>query len=585
MEYKIVPINEVVHSRYSEGYSRSYDSETYLELVNSIRSMGLHNPINVTRKNKAGKYLVIDGDHRLSACSEAGIEMIPVYIDPAVDPDNSDYNEKILNYIHNTQRVNMSTYEAASLYRELADDCSSVRIQDVKACMGISQKKALLFNKLTALDSKSAEWLACLGMDSNSAIVDKMLSIKNTDDREDTMRLADSMGIRDSKELLDFLTNVGSVLGSFSDFIRVHFNVRELPYSKIITSFLLLYPTEERMLDAVDKLNTVPVREKIDTAARFIRLLKGIDPLTGELMKNEACPELLDLILQQSFPCDEASINAVIHFRKLFPENPEKRYCIIKDLLDHNRLTEDDLIRLESAIEKFFFSFPAEVQSLFWDGSLQFHDACFRILNILLEKTYDLPTKLEMIEDAARGKPSPEQFETRLAKAIRERDEMIREIALQTDTDPASLKNDEDILRSTGMPEEDIARIIAEKAASKFEKKSKRDNLNVSAECYVTAQDDPGSDDLSDVVDSEHDFLLLADSMAKSQNTDKRIELELLIRGENESICVRDLYLLAEKTCRKCRNERIFDFKTVNYCDGCMLARLIGEVEDSIGEA
>ena len=31
--------------------------------------------------------------------------------------------------------------------------------------------------------------------------------------------------------------------------------------------------------------------------------------------------------------------------------------------------------------------------------------------------------------------------------------------------------------------------------------------------------------------------------------------------------------------------DRVFDFKTFNYCDGCMLSFLIAEVEDSIGEA
>ena len=60
--------------------------------------------------------------------------------------------------------------------------------------------------------------------------------------------------------------------------------------------------------------------------------------------------------------------------------------------------------------------------------------------------------------------------------------------------------------------------------------------------------------------------------------------MELLARGENESIRLSRLYSIADKICRKCRDERIFDFKTVNYCQGCMLARLIGEVEDSVDE-
>ena len=86
------------------------------------------------------------------------------------------------------------------------------------------------------------------------------------------------------------------------------------------------------------------------------------------------------------------------------------------------------------------------------------------------------------------------------------------------------------------------------------------------------------------VREDDNDLLLLADSMARSQNTDKLLELELLENGENETILLSKLYRLANKTCKGCRGERVFRFDTVNYCEGCMLARLIGEVEDSIGE-
>lgn len=278
-------------------------------------------------------------------------------------------------------------------------------------------------------------------------------------------------------------------------------------------------------------------------------------------------------------------ISAIIRFRVLFPENPEKRLCIISDLLGQNRLTEDDLIRLTRSVEKFLVSYPDEVQAFFWNGSLRFSDACFRILNILLEKTYDLPTKLEMIENACSGKPSPEQFENRLAKAIKERDEMIRDVALQTNTDPASLKNDEDIMRTAGIPEEDIERIRAEKNSSRSGKSAGKGSGTEILPAYVPDESDEHyEEDEFSVREDDNDLLLLADSMSRSQNTDKLLELELLENGENETILLSKLYRLANKTCKGCRGERVFRFDTVNYCEGCMLARLIGEVEDSIGE-
>ena len=214
------------------------------------------------------------------------------------------------------------------------------------------------------------------------------------------------------------------------------------------------------------------------------------------------------------------------------------------------------------------------MKEFFWNGHLQFSDTCFRILDILLGKTYDLPTKLEMIGNACAEKTNPEQFESRLAKAIKERDDMIREIALQTGTDPAELKNDEDIMRTAGMPEEDIERIRADKSDKSAKKDRKMEPVTA-----INAEDDISQED-----EEYPDYMLLADSMSKSQGTDKYLELDLILRGENESMKLSKFYATANATCRFCRTQRVFNFDTINYCDGCMLAHLVGEIEDSAGE-
>lgn len=59
-------------------------SEQYLELVDSIRSMGVQTPINVTPRKDADTgeeyYLLVDGLQRLNATRDAGIDTIPVFI-------------------------------------------------------------------------------------------------------------------------------------------------------------------------------------------------------------------------------------------------------------------------------------------------------------------------------------------------------------------------------------------------------------------------------------------------------------------------------------------------------------------------
>ena len=139
-------------------------------------------------------------------------------------------------------------------------------------------------------------------------------------------------------------------------------------------------------------------------------------------------------------------------------------------------------------------------------------------------------------------------------------------------------------MRTTGIPEEDIARIRSGSSAGLNKDPEKKKTDDTCQDYSYDAADDQDEDESYESYDSVSGYLLLADSMAKSQNTDKHIELELLAKGENESIRILRLYRIADQICRKCRKERIFDFKTVNYCQGCMLACLIGEVEDSIGE-
>ena len=61
-------------------------------------------------------------------------------------------------------------------------------------------------------------------------------------------------------------------------------------------------------------------------------------------------------------------------------------------------------------------------------------------------------------------------------------------------------------------------------------------------------------------------------------------ELDLILKGENESMKLSKMYATANATCRFCRTQRVFNFDTINYCDGCMLAHFVGEIEDSVGE-
>ncbi len=583
MKFAEIPVSEVVHSRYSGETTRIYDSETFSGLSKSVKMMGVNTPIVVTDKNENGMYMVIDGDHRLEAAKAAGLETIPAVINSTVDPDKPNRDEQILNYIHNTQRVNLTSYEAARIYQAVSKDCSHDQTEEVKACMGLSRYRTDLYNKLNRLDVRSAQILEKNGLDSDGGLIEALLAIRSSEDREDALDRAFSIGLKRPDELTDFLSCIGDVINLFPKNIQAHFNGNELPFTKPVIAFLGWYGSEEKQMELIEKFHGIQRREMTTAAENYLCLLTGQDPDTGKRNPDHACPEMEDIILSPDFPFDLETIRAVVNLCLAFPDEPEKRLHVVSELFDNGRLTEDCLIRTVRLIEKSFAGYPGEVREFFWSGSLRFSDYTFRILDQLMSKTYDLPTKLEMIDEGCRGKPSPDQFEKRLAKAIRERDDMIREVAAQSNVDPECLKNDEDIMRVVGMPESDISRIRS--GIGGETRKPERDisgNGGAAAGCPAGKADIPGKEDDPDEYSS--DYMMLADSMARSQNTGKLIELELLERGENETIRLGKLYRIADARCRKCRGERIFNFETVNYCDGCMMSGLIGDVEDSIGE-
>ena len=57
----------------------NFDEEALSELADSIRTLGLIQPITV-RKDVAGKYMIISGERRWRASQAAGLEKVPAYI-------------------------------------------------------------------------------------------------------------------------------------------------------------------------------------------------------------------------------------------------------------------------------------------------------------------------------------------------------------------------------------------------------------------------------------------------------------------------------------------------------------------------
>lgn len=97
---------------------QEFDKDSLEELAQSIRELGLIQPITV-RKQSANKYQIISGERRFRAAQMAGLDEVPVYIRTA---DDQGMLEMAL--VENIQRENLNSIEVAISYKRLMEECN-----------------------------------------------------------------------------------------------------------------------------------------------------------------------------------------------------------------------------------------------------------------------------------------------------------------------------------------------------------------------------------------------------------------------------------------------------------------------------
>ena len=94
---------------------REFDQEALQELANSIREIGIIQPITL-RQADNGKYQIIAGERRWRAAQMAGLESIPAYIRTI-----NDENVMEMALVENIQREDLNAIEIALAYQHLVE--------------------------------------------------------------------------------------------------------------------------------------------------------------------------------------------------------------------------------------------------------------------------------------------------------------------------------------------------------------------------------------------------------------------------------------------------------------------------------
>jgi ParB family chromosome partitioning protein len=120
----------------------SFDQEALDELAESIKTLGLIQPITVRRKSE-GRYQIISGERRFRACRQAGMDMIPAYI-----RDTNDQGMLEMAIVENIQRENLDPIEVAMSYQRLIEECNLTQEQ---MAIRVGKKRASVTNYLRLL--------------------------------------------------------------------------------------------------------------------------------------------------------------------------------------------------------------------------------------------------------------------------------------------------------------------------------------------------------------------------------------------------------------------------------------------------
>ena len=94
-----------------------FDDEAMAELVDSIRTLGVIQPITVKR-NTDNEYVIISGERRWRASKAAGLEVVPAYI-----REVDDANLHAMALVENIQRQDLNAIEIALGLQRLVDEC------------------------------------------------------------------------------------------------------------------------------------------------------------------------------------------------------------------------------------------------------------------------------------------------------------------------------------------------------------------------------------------------------------------------------------------------------------------------------
>jgi ParB family transcriptional regulator, chromosome partitioning protein len=114
-ELSYIPVDQIASNPRQPRLN--IDKEELAELTDSIREVGVLQPLIVSYDDQNDRYTLVAGGRRLLAATQAGLQTVP-----AIVRQISEQQRLELALIENLQRADLSPLESAEAYRQLVDE-------------------------------------------------------------------------------------------------------------------------------------------------------------------------------------------------------------------------------------------------------------------------------------------------------------------------------------------------------------------------------------------------------------------------------------------------------------------------------
>jgi ParB family chromosome partitioning protein len=139
-----IPIDKIKANPYQPR--TEFDEEALLELAQSIKELGVIQPITVVKdKNEEGSYILVSGERRFRASKLAGLTKIPAYIKPAAE----DQQMLEMALVENIQREDLDAISVAIGYNRLLEEYNLTQEELSKR---VGKKRATIANYIRLLN-------------------------------------------------------------------------------------------------------------------------------------------------------------------------------------------------------------------------------------------------------------------------------------------------------------------------------------------------------------------------------------------------------------------------------------------------